>query len=64
MTTQELEILISQTTEKIYRTSLDNNLTNAEYNYFIHSILYNISIGLSKSAYTTMKKNKIDDEED
>jgi len=55
MTTQELEILISQTTEKIYRTSIDNNFTNAEYNYFIHSILYNIAIGLNNSAYKTMK---------
>lgn len=55
MTTQELEILIAQTTETIYRTSLDNNLTDAEYNYFIHSILDNIATGLSKSAYKTMK---------
>ena len=62
MTTQELEILIAQTTETIYRTSLNNNLTDAEYNYFIHSILYNIAIGLNNSAYKTMK-NKIDDYE-
>lgn len=62
MTTQELEILIAQTTETIYRTSLNNNLTDAEYNYFIHSILYNIAIGLNKSAYKTMK-NEIDDYE-
>lgn len=61
MTTQELEILISQTTEAIYRTSLDNNLTNAEYNYFIHSILYNIAIGLSNSAYKTMKKEILEE---
>lgn len=63
MTTQELEILIAQTTEKIYRTSLDNNLTGAESDYFIHSILYNISLGLSNSAYKAMK-NEIDGEVD
>lgn len=56
MTMQELEILIAQTMEKIYRTSIDNNLTDAEYNYFIHSILYEVSIDLSKSAYKTLKK--------
>lgn len=56
MTMQELEILIAQTREKIYRTAMDNNLTDAEYNYFIHSVLYDISIGLSKSAYKTLKK--------
>lgn len=56
MTMQELEILIAQTREKIYRTAMDNNLTDAEYNYFIHSVLYDISIGLSKSAYKALKK--------
>ena len=56
MTMQELEILIAQTREKIYRTTMDNNLTDAEYNYFIHSVLYDISIGLSKSAYKALKK--------
>ena len=61
MTTQELEILISQTLEEMYRKAYDNNLSDEEYNYFIHSILYSISIGLTKSAYKTMK-NKIGDE--
>ena len=61
MTTQELEILISQTLEEMYRKAYDNNFTDEEYNYFIHSILYSISIGLTKSAYKTMK-NKIGDE--
>ena len=41
---------------EIYRTAMDNNLTDAEYNYFIHSVLYDISIGLSKSAYKALKK--------
>ena len=63
MTSQELNILIAQTTEKIYRTSLDNNLTDAESDYFIHSILYNIAIGLNNSAYKKMKK-EIDGEVD
>jgi hypothetical protein len=61
MTKQTLEILIAQTMEKIYRTSLDNNLTDAESDYFLHSILYNIAIGLNNSAYKTMK-NEIDGE--
>lgn len=55
MTAQELEILISQTLEEMYHKAYDNNLTDAEYDYFIHSILYNISLGLSKSAYKAMK---------
>lgn len=63
MTSQELEILIAQTMQKIYLTSLDNNLTDAEYDYFIHSILYHISLGLTKSAYKTMK-NGIGEEVD
>ena len=63
MTTQELDILEAETLEKIYRTALDNNLTDAEYNYFIHSILQSISLGLTKSAYKTMK-NMITDEVD
>ena len=56
MTMQDLEILIAQTTEKIYRAAMDNNLTDAEYNYFIHSVLDGIAIGLSKSAYKALKK--------
>lgn len=59
MTTQELDILEAETLEKIYRTALDNNLADVEYNYFIHSILQSISLGLTKSAYKTMKKNEI-----
>ena len=55
MTPRELDILIAQTMESIYRTSLDNNLTSAEYNYFIHSILYDIAINLNNSAYKKMK---------
>jgi len=70
MTMQELEILIAQTREKIYRTAMDNNLTDAEYDYFIYSVLYDISIGLSESAYKKLKKemnipeislNRVDD---
>lgn len=57
MTTQELEILISQTLEEMYRKAYDNNLTDGEYNYFIHSIIQDISLGLTKSAYKAMKKN-------
>lgn len=56
MTMQDLEILIAQTTEKIYRTAIDNNLTAAEYNYFIHSVFDDIATKLSKSAYKTLKK--------
>ena len=56
MTMQDLEVLIAQTTEKIYRAAMDNNLTDAEYNYFIHSVLDDIAIGLSKSAYKKLKK--------
>lgn len=63
MTTQELEILIAQTLEEIYLTAYKNNLTNGEYDYFIHSILQSISLGLTKSAYKTMK-NEIGDEVD
>lgn len=45
MTPQELEILIQQTTKTIYSTYKDNNLTDAEFNYFLHGILYNIATG-------------------
>ena len=57
MKPQELEVLIAQTMQAIYRASYDNKLTDAEYDYFIHSILCNIAIGLSNSAHKTMKKN-------
>ena len=63
MTKQELELLISLTSKKIYSIATDNNLTDAEYDYYIHSILYNISIGLCKDAYTAFK-NEVDEEID
>ena len=56
MTIQELELLISMTSKKIYSIAKDNNLTDEEYDYYIHSLLYYISIGLCKDAYKTLEE--------
>ena len=63
MNEQTLDILIARTMQKIEHTQLDNNLTDAEYNYFLHSILHHISLSLYNSASKTMKK-EIDGEVD
>ena len=62
MTKQELELLISLTSKKIYSIAKDNNLTDAEYDYYIYSILYNISIGLCKDAYKILKETDPDED--
>lgn len=43
---RELEILVYQTCESIYRKSYDNKLTEDEYAYFISSIAYKLISGI------------------
>lgn len=43
---QELEILVCQTCESIYRKSYDNKLSEDEYKYYISSIAYKIISGI------------------
>ena len=50
MTKQELELLISLTSKKIYSIAKDNNLTDAEYDYYI----YIASFTIYQSVYVKM----------
>lgn len=45
---QELEILVCQTCESIYRKSYDNKLSEDEYKYFISSIAHELISGIYK----------------
>lgn len=55
---QELNILVCQACESIYKKAYDCNLEGKEYNYYINSILSNISIGLQKSASEELKSKE------
>lgn len=46
---QELEILVCQACESIYRKSYDNKLSEDEYRYFISSIALNLITGIYKN---------------
>lgn len=47
---QELEILVCQACESIYRKSYDNKLSEDEYRYFISSIAHNLITGICKDS--------------
>lgn len=50
MDRQELYILAHKVCENIYKEAIKNNLTDAEYDFYISNILYNIAVGLAKSS--------------
>jgi hypothetical protein len=43
---RELEILVCQTCESIYRKSYDNKLSEDEYAYFISNVAYKLISGI------------------
>ena len=45
---QELEILVCQACESVYRKSYDNKLSDDEYRYFISSVALNLMTGIYK----------------
>lgn len=47
---RELDVMVSQACESIYRQSYDNKLDYEEYEYYIHSILNFITTGMIKDA--------------
>lgn len=51
----ELDILVAQACESIYRKSYDNKLTDEEYKYYIHSILNFITTGMVKNASRNLR---------
>lgn len=46
----ELDIMVCEACESIYRKSYDNKLNDEEYEYYIHSILNFITTGMIKDA--------------
>ena len=55
MTTQELDILIAQAEQEVYYKAIHNNLTEAESDYYINSILQDLALAQTKSAYKKLK---------
>lgn len=51
----ELDILVAQACESIYRKSYDNKLTDEEYEYYIHSILNFITGRMLKHADSNLR---------
>ncbi len=51
MTQRELDILISQAKQDLYLRIIRNNLTEAESDYYINSILYDLAVSQRNSAY-------------
>ena len=55
---QELDILIAQTCESIYRKCYDSKMLDAESDYFISSVVSNLAMGI---ASDTRKKIRGDE---
>lgn len=51
----ELDTLVAQACESIYRKSYDNKLTDEEYEYYIHSILHFITGSMIKKADSNLR---------
>ena len=52
----ELNVMVSQACESIYRKSYDNKLTDEEYEYYISSILEFITSGMLKTAGSKLRE--------
>lgn len=55
---QELEILVCQACESIYRKSYDNKLSEDEYAYFISSIAHELILGIYKNNEKKLRGEK------
>lgn len=55
---RELEILVCQTCESIYRKSYDNKLSKDEYTYFISSVAYKLISGIYADSEKKLRGEK------
>ena len=53
---RELDVMVSQACESIYRQSYDNKLNAEEYDYYINSILQFITSGMLKAANNKLRE--------
>lgn len=51
----ELNMMVCQACESIYRKAYDNKLNDEEYDYYIHSILNFIAGGMIKKAESKLR---------
>lgn len=56
MTTQELDILIAQAEQDVYYRAIHNNLTEAESDYYIMSVISGLVNGMTKGAYKILQE--------
>ena len=54
---QEIEIIVCQACEAIYRYALGAQLDDTEHTYYVSEIINNLSMGLTKSYYKQMRDN-------
>ncbi len=52
----ELNVMVCQACESIYRQSYDNKLNAEEYDYYINSILQFITSGMLKAANNKLRE--------
>ena len=55
---QELDIMIAQTCESIYRKCYEGKMSDAESEYFISSIVSNLTTGIAKDTRKKLRGNK------
>lgn len=55
---KELDIMIAQTCESIYRECYDGKLSDAESDYFISSVVSNLTIGIAKDTRNRLREGK------
>lgn len=55
---KELDIMIAQTCESIYKKCYDGGLSDAESDYFISSVVYNLTIGIAKDTRNKLRESQ------
>ena len=61
MTEREIDILINHTMCEIYDTCLKNKLTEAQSDYFVNSIIYQLGLGQRNDSYKKMEAEESKD---
>lgn len=52
---QELDIMIAQTCESIYRKCYEGKMSDAESDYFISSVVSNLTMGIAKDTRNKLR---------
>lgn len=54
---KELDIMIAQTCESIYRKCYEGKMSDAESDYFISSVVFNLTMGIAEDTRKKLRES-------